>query len=102
MGDFNGDGKPDLVLQNVNSGQIAIWYLNGVTVTGGQYVSATPGPGWHVAGVGDFNSDGKPDLVLQNSSSNQIAIWHMSGATILSGLYASVVPATGLTVVGPK
>ena len=32
-GDFNRDGKPDLILQNISTGQRAIWLMNGVTVT---------------------------------------------------------------------
>ena len=30
-GDFNGDGKSDILLQNTN-GEVAIWEMNGTTV----------------------------------------------------------------------
>src|SRR5690348_18359008 len=34
--DFNGDGHPDLLFQNASSGQLAVWYMNGITPTGGE------------------------------------------------------------------
>jgi len=37
--DFNGDGKPDFVLLNANTRQIAIWFLNGA-----RYISGVYGP----------------------------------------------------------
>jgi hypothetical protein len=32
-GDFNGDGKPDLLWQHT-AGWLAVWYMDGVTATG--------------------------------------------------------------------
>ncbi|MBP7867639.1 MAG: FG-GAP repeat protein, partial [Acidobacteria bacterium] len=34
VGDFNGDGKPDVMWRNRVSGANAVWYLDGVAVTG--------------------------------------------------------------------
>jgi hypothetical protein len=31
--DFNGDGKPDFVLLDPNSGDTTIWFLNGANFT---------------------------------------------------------------------
>ena len=46
--DFNGDGHPDYVLQNFNTHQTAIWYLNNNI-----FVSSAYGPtitaGWSLA-----------------------------------------------------
>ena len=35
VGDFNGDGKTDLLWRNTSSGENAIWYMNGATQVGG-------------------------------------------------------------------
>ena len=48
LGDFNNDGHPDILWQNVDSGQAAIWEMNGNTQIGGGPLS-DPGPRWFSA-----------------------------------------------------
>ena len=58
-GDFNGDGKADILWQN-DDGQAAIWEMNGTNLIGRRAtVGANPGPSWQAIGAGDFNGDGK-------------------------------------------
>src|SRR5712691_4279164 len=62
-GDFNGDGKPDLVVSNVDSNTVSVLLGNG----DGTFLPAVsfpvgPNP-WYFA-VGDFNGDGKLDLAV--------------------------------------
>src|SRR5207302_1575331 len=77
--DFNGDAKPDLLLQN-NAGQIAVWYLNGSGATSASAFLFSGGLGdWRVKGAVDLNSDGNADLVFQNNA-GQIAVWYMNGS----------------------
>ena len=84
ISDFN-DGHPDYVLENANTGQTAIWYLNNNV-----FVSDVHGPtlptNWFVVGVADFNRDGHPDYVLINTT-GQTAIWYLSGRTIVGSAY---------------
>src|SRR6185437_4192574 len=61
-GDFNGDGRSDILWQNAN-GQAAVWDMDGTTLIGGGAVSPNPGPGWRTIGTGDFNDDGLPDIL---------------------------------------
>src|SRR5258705_9320477 len=49
-GDFNGDGKSDILWQNDN-GQAAIWTMDGFTQLAGSPVGGNPGPSWHVRGA---------------------------------------------------
>ncbi len=77
-GDFNGDGKSDILWLNTN-GQAAIWLMNGTTPTSEALVGA-PGPSWHVAASGDFNGDGKADILWRNTN-GQAAVWLMNGTT---------------------
>src|SRR5262249_9149804 len=67
LADFNGDGYPDYVLYNANTGATAVWYMHN-----NEFVSHTAGPtlpaGWSLAGAADFNGDGHPDYLLLNSS----------------------------------
>jgi uncharacterized repeat protein (TIGR01451 family) len=69
VGDFNGDGKPDLAVANSGSNFVSILLANG---TGnGTYQAATMadagGPQTQIF-VGDFNGDGKLDLLVDSGS----------------------------------
>jgi hypothetical protein len=75
VGDFNLDGKPDLVVANETSNNVTILLGNG----GGGFTQAAGSPigvgsiPISVA-VGDFNLDGKPDLAVANDGSNNVTI----------------------------
>ena len=84
-GDFDGDGKADILWQN-DSGQAAIWLMNGTSLLGGGAAGSNPGASWHVKGAGDFNGDGKADILFQNDNGTP-AVWLMDG--------------TGVTSIGP-
>ena len=100
VGDFNGDGKSDLVFQNRTTHQIVIWFMDGPVYQGGASLSYYPPAGWEVVGTGDFNGDGKSDLVFQNQSTGQIAVWFLDGVTYLGGTLLTSVPDPGWQVVG--
>jgi serralysin len=83
MGDFNGDGRADILFQNDN-GQLGIWEMggaNGTTILSETTIAQNPGASWHVVGVRDMNSDGRADIVFQNDNGAS-AIWaNFSDAT---------------------
>jgi uncharacterized repeat protein (TIGR03803 family) len=82
-GDFNGDGKSDILWQNTD-GQASIWEMDGTTKIGGGPAGVNPGPTWKAIGTGDFNGDGKSDILWQNTD-GQASIWEMSGNTKIGG-----------------
>jgi len=82
VGDFNGDGQSDLLLQD-GAGNVGIWALNGSSVIGGGVV-ADPGGTWQFAGVGDYTGDGHADILFQDASGD-LAIWEMNGTRIVGG-----------------
>lgn len=63
VGDFNGDGKPDLAAARFYGDAISILLGNGdgTFATGAEYKLPSQ-PGW--LGLGDFNGDGKPDIAV--------------------------------------
>src|SRR2546428_14468 len=63
VGDFNGDGKPDLAVANAGSDTVSVLLGNGDgTFQAARTVAAGSGPVF--LAVGDFNGDGKPDLAV--------------------------------------
>jgi probable HAF family extracellular repeat protein len=84
-GDFNGDGKTDLVWQRASDGLIELSYMNGTSIIGGGAVANNPfGAGWSVVGVNDFNGDGRPDLVLRHASDGLTVDLTLNGPTATS------------------
>ena len=84
VGDFNGDGKIDILWRDTNSGALSIWFTNGTQVTSGAGVGALPS-NWNVAQVGDYNGDGNSDILLLDSAGD-VAMWLMNGATVSSSV----------------
>jgi hypothetical protein len=76
--DFGGDGKSDMLFLNGTTNGIAIWQMNGTTVTGSPQVG-TMTAGFHLAGLGDFDGDGKTDLLTVNDATNAIDVRLMNG-----------------------
>src|SRR5258706_14870162 len=73
VGDFNGDGHPDLAVANVSANSASILLGNGA----GTFPSVTTfavGMTPLSVTVGDFNGDGRLDLATANSNSNTVSI----------------------------
>ncbi|HEY0105449.1 MAG TPA: VCBS repeat-containing protein, partial [Rhizomicrobium sp.] len=96
--DFSADGDSDFLWQN-DSGQAAVWTINGLAQTGGGTVGGNPGPSWHVIAAGDFNNDGHADILWQNDS-GQAAIWLMNGVTQIGGAQVGGNPGSAWHVKG--
>src|SRR5450755_2179406 len=80
IGDFDGNGTPDVVWQDPVSGAVQVWYLGGAS--GNVLMSAvniTNSNPWHVVSVADFNQDGHPDLLWQDPNSGFAQIWYLGG-----------------------
>ena len=78
IGDFNGDGKADVVVAGGSS--VGVLLGNG---TGGLGTAATFGTGGSAAravAVGDFNGDGKPDIAVGNNTNIGILAGNGSGS----------------------
>jgi len=76
VGDFNGDGKLDLVVTNTADGTISVLLGNGDGTFQNQVTYVT-GKGPYSVAVGDFNGDGKLDLVVTNTD---LAVANAPGA----------------------
>ena len=92
VGDFNGDGQPDVAVTNSGANGVNV-FLNG----GGclSAVSAIPvtGDGPTSIAAADFNGDGKLDLAVANSGSDNVTILLGNGDGTFT---AAASPATGM------
>src|SRR5262249_44224510 len=86
-GDFNVDGKADLLSQN--SAGFNVWFTNGSSMTGSAPLSAVPSDGT-MEGVGDFNGDGSPDILWRHAS-GAVEIRLMSGTSLIGSASLGVV-----------
>ena len=97
IGDFNGDGKADLLWQNTaDPMQFWIYLMNGTTITGSGPVNVAAG--YLPTQIGDFDGNGKDDILWENAAGARW-IYFMNEISIASAMQAPAA-ATGWVVVG--
>src|SRR5207247_1513760 len=84
IGDFNGDGRPDLAVANWGSGNVSVLLGNGdgTFQPHGNYVTRA-GP--ISVAVADFNGDLKLDLVVTDQGPPGGAIYTNANVSVLLG-----------------
>jgi hypothetical protein len=91
VGDFTGDGYPDLVARLTSTGVLYLY----AGQAGGFAARVQIGSGWNgmrdLVGVGDFDRDGHTDLAAVQISTSRLLLYRGTG----SGLRAGVQLATG-------
>jgi len=91
VGDFNGDGKGDILWRNDNNGRVWMFLdvndiVNQFAATGtdplvlGEHVAFTALV-WQIQTVGDYNGDGKSDILWRHSTTGWNHMYLMNGAT---------------------
>lgn len=91
-GDFNGDGRTDILWQHHSSGRLSVWYMNGASRIGSADLPAADRSS-QVAAAGDFDGDGQTDILWQHGSAGPVSVWYMHGA--VRSAAAELRPAVG-------
>ena len=82
-GDFDGDGKADILWRNSATGENYIYLMNVTAIVTEGYLRRVADLNWKVGGVADFDGDGKADILWRNSSTGENYLYPMNGTTIL-------------------
>jgi chitodextrinase len=99
-GDFNVDGKSDILWRNSATGQDAIWLMNGATISSSPAIASVADSNWGIAGVGDFDGDGKSDILWNNGATGENAVWFMNGASMSNGAAMNAVTDLNWSIAG--
>lgn len=89
-GDFDDDGRPDLLWRNGGTQKLAVWTMNGTARLG----SLVPTPdqavdaNWVVTAALDLNGDLHRDLLWYNVTSGKIVHWWLNAGLVrIAGLF---------------
>ena len=88
-GDFDDDGKADILWRNSSTGENRIYLMSMNTITADLYVSTIVDTNWEVRGTGDFNGDRKSDILFRNKVTGRIWMYLMDGATVATSSHVA-------------
>ena len=105
-GDFNGDGKDDILAQSESTGEIYVALSNsGGTALDPETVWATfsPGTDWVDYQIGDFDGDGNDDIAARDNDTGEWTVALSNGSTaftLSASPWATYNPADNWDFVG--
>jgi hypothetical protein len=81
VGDFNGDGKADVVLWDAANREVHLITMNGSRAVAVTQIGQVP-DAWTPGGVGFFDEDRKPDLLWRHDTTGELVVWLLDGTRL--------------------
>jgi hypothetical protein len=100
VGDFDGDGKADLLWRHSATGENYVYFMNGTAIAAEGYVRTVPDTAWKVSGIGDLNNDGRDDILWRNATTGENYIYLLDGLVIAGEGYIRTVSNLAWKVAG--
>src|SRR5438552_15248338 len=83
IGDFDGDGKADILWRNSSTGENYLYAMNGLTIASEGYLR-TVDHAWQVKDIGDYIDDDKADVLRRRTTTGDEDAYYMKGLPIAS------------------
>jgi len=99
-GDFDGDGKADILWRNASTGENYLYVMDGLSIANEGYLRTVADQSWIVAGVGDFDGNGRDDIFWRNTGSGENYVYLMNGIQIAGEGYVRTVADNSWEVAG--
>jgi pimeloyl-ACP methyl ester carboxylesterase len=99
-GDFNGNGKSDLLWRNGATGQVYQMPMAGTAVQPGSIIYTEANPAWQIVAIADFDGDNKADLLWRNSGTGQLYLVLLDGQAIRNQAIIYTEPNLAWQIVG--
>jgi hypothetical protein len=90
--DLTADGTPDVLFENICTGERAMWRMDGPQHLAGFLSWGIVPLSWRISGAADFTGDGQPDVLWHNDDTGVTGIWTMSGTTTTSFVHFGYAP----------
>jgi hypothetical protein len=100
-GDFDGDGRTDLLWRHDVTGAVYVMLLDGASIVDGAIVHREPDSNWKIVAADDYNGDGRADILYRNESTGQVYMMIMNGTRVASEGMVYQEPNTAWKILGP-
>jgi len=81
----------NILWRSSTDGWLALWQMNGVTLTGMSLLSINQmtDTNWRIAGYADLDGDGQRDVVWQHATEGWLAAWLLKGSQVVATNFLS-------------
>lgn len=86
-GDFDGDGRTDLVWRHATLGIVTIWQMDGAERIETFRVLEAGRAAWRPVSAPDLDGDGRADLLWRHQLSGDVRAWRMDGFTVAESAF---------------
>jgi chitodextrinase len=100
VGDFDIDGRADILWRNMDTGETYVYFMNGSSIVNEGYLRTVVDQNWQVVGIGDFDGNGTDDILWRNSATGENYVYFMFGLWIFNEGYLRTVPNQDWQVAG--